>query len=301
MVTGDAQMAAFEDSCPAWQSADIAELVAVDLREPLHFTNRWSIIPQNKHIYGGQVVAQALAAVEACQPDGFASHAIHVLFLGAGDASRMVRFQVEPLRQGRSFATYRVRAFQGDLILLELLVSAHIDEGRGASHQHDMPKGLPGPEKLESIQLYSDRTGDPLGLIFCRRFMAHQSIEIRPCGPLGIVPGETAARLFWIRTRTERPVTEPRIQRSLLAYISDAWLASTSMVRHQDRIGANYPPMISLDHSLWIHHATDPGEWMLFETSSPFAGNQTGLSFGMLYDRSGRLIANVAQQSLIRV
>ncbi|WP_052223716.1 acyl-CoA thioesterase [Novosphingobium malaysiense] len=288
------------DACLPWPGADVTQLSEIERCGDHEFASRYAIIPETRRIFGGQVLGQALAAAEACVPEKYAAHAIHALFLSAGDASRQVRYFVEEMRQGRSFASRRVRAMQDDLILLEMMVSCHIDETGGINHQSSMPEGIPDPDTLETFEEYADRTENVVARTFVNRFPAFVALDIRPCGPLGVVPGEESRRRFWIRLRPQLALDDACVKRSLLAYLSDVWLAGASLAKHHQALGSVYPQMVSLDHSFWIHHTADPCDWLLFDTDSPFAGNQTGLSRGTLFDRSGRLVANIAQQALIR-
>jgi acyl-CoA thioesterase-2 len=59
--------------------------------------------------------------------------------------------------------------------------------------------------------------------------------------------------------------------------------------------------MASLDHALWFHRPFRADEWLLYSIDSPSAQGGRGLARGLIYDRSGKLVASTAQEGLIRV
>ena len=65
-------------------------------------------------LFGGQILAQALLAAEASVED-ITPHSMHAYFLRPGDFNRPVIYEVERIRDGRSFVTRRVaRAWQSE-------------------------------------------------------------------------------------------------------------------------------------------------------------------------------------------
>ncbi|MGX7724825.1 acyl-CoA thioesterase [Rhodococcus sp. 5G237] len=115
------------------------------------------------------------------------------------------------------------------------------------------------------------------------------------------------------RRRTERsrcaagvdppvePLPEDAILRTcMIAYLSDLGLLSTSLAPHGFTCWAPGVPRASLDHTIWFHSPALSAEWILFDQSSEWAGGARGLSTGRVFDATGRLVASLAQEGLIR-
>jgi acyl-CoA thioesterase-2 len=56
----------------------------------------------------------------------------------------------------------------------------------------------------------------------------------------------------------------------------------------------------SLDHAIWFNATPDLNEWHLFDQDSPVAGGGRGLNRALVFGQSGRLVASVVQEGLIR-
>ena len=99
-------------------------------------------------IFGGQVLGQALSAAAQTVSEDRPVHSLHGYFLRAGDVRRPILYQVDRLRDGKSFSTRRVVAIQEGEAIFSLGASFQIDEG-GFDHQDPMPE-VPPPESLRS-------------------------------------------------------------------------------------------------------------------------------------------------------
>ncbi len=99
-------------------------------------------------VYGGQVVAQALRAACATVDDSFQVHSLHSYFIRGGDYDEPIRYEVDRIRNGRSFLTRRVVARQSMGPILNLSVSFQIREGAVDVQECTMPTDLPQPEDL---------------------------------------------------------------------------------------------------------------------------------------------------------
>src|SRR5690606_8939984 len=110
------------------------ELMDLEERRPDTFVGVSAYYPWER-VYGGQVVAQALRAAAATAPEGFLPHSLHAYFIRGGDATEPIRFEVDRLRNGRSFATRQVVAQQSGGAILNLSASFQVPE----SDQADVP------------------------------------------------------------------------------------------------------------------------------------------------------------------
>ncbi len=249
-------------------------------------------------IFGGQVVAQALASAAHSVEAGRAPHSLHAYFVRAGDVDAPVIYKVERDHDGRSFSNRRVVATQHGKTILNMIASFHIEE-EGFSHQDEMPD-VPQPEDLRSdAEVVNDlENAHP-------KFRAWMSrprpIEIRRVNARMIDP-EPAEPLHHMWFRAAAPVTgDQMLHRAVLAYASDMALLGTAMMPH----GVNWitPGLrsASIDHALWFHAPTDLGEWHLYTTRSPWAGGARGYNTGSIFRRDGTLVASVAQEGLIRM
>ena len=250
-------------------------------------------------LFGGQVVAQALAAASRTAAPDLTVHSMHAYFLLAGDASEPIVYQVERIRNGRSFATRLVKALQKGRSIFCLSASFHKREA-GFEHATPMPR-VPGPEDLETeIQMAARLLGKcpPTPL---RGLVRPKPIEFRmvnPVDPICPVP-QPPERYLWFRAAGEMPQS-PLTHQLVLAYATDFYLVGTSLYPH----GRTYwsPDMLvaSVDHTIWFHREARMDDWFLYAMESPNACAGRGLSMGRVYSRSGELVASVAQEGLLR-
>jgi acyl-CoA thioesterase-2 len=252
-------------------------------------------------VFGGQVVAQSLVAasrtVEARAP-----HSLHAYFLLPGDPAAPIVFEVERIRDGRSFTTRRVVARQGGEAIFVLSVSFHVEED-GLDHQFPMPEA-PGPDRLldplAAIALIGEKAQKRLqGLI--ERI---QPIEFRPLdfgryAPLAPGAVREPKQSLWVRIAGGLP-DDPSIHRAALAYLSDMTLLDTALVAHGRTVFDARFQVASLDHSLWLHRPFRADEWLLYVQDSPNAHGALGLTRGLIYSGEGHLVATVAQEGLVR-
>ena len=250
-------------------------------------------------IFGGQVLGQALSAAVQTVPDDRAVHSMHGYFLRTGDARRPVVYEVDRIRDGKSFTTRRVVAVQGGQAIFSMAASFQIDEG-GFEHEEPMPE-VPGPEGLPSerdlAQAVAERIPEPLR----SRVLAERPVEIRPVTPFDPFAPTTSPprRQLWLRAVRRLPDT-PALHRYLLAYASDFNFLTTAMMPHGVSWLTPGMQVASLDHAMWFHRAVRVDEWLLYDMTSATAGHARGLVRGSLYDRSGRLVASTTQEGLIR-
>ena len=82
-----------------------------------------------QRVFGGQVIGQALVA--ACRTvEGREPHSLHAYFLLGGDPKVPIIYEVDRIRDGRSFTTRRVVAIQHGQPIFSMSVSFHVRRAR---------------------------------------------------------------------------------------------------------------------------------------------------------------------------
>jgi len=252
-------------------------------------------------VYGGQVIAQALVAA-AKTVEGRAPHSLHAYFILGGDPNAPIVFEVDRLRDGRSFTTRRVNAIQHGQAIFSMIASFQIAED-GVEHSLPMPPA-PDPDTLpDPIQLLI-AAGGKRAEAARAMYDRVQPVEIRPLDLSRYRPvleGEhrEPRQSIWIRIRGRLP-DDPAVHRAALAFLSDLNLLDTALVAHGRTVMGKEFQVASLDHALWFHRPFRADEWLLYVLDSPNAGGARGLTRGALYSRDGALVASVAQEGLIR-
>jgi acyl-CoA thioesterase-2 len=277
--------------------AELLEVLELEKLEENLFRGR---SPQDswQRVFGGQVIGQALVAacrtVEDRQP-----HSMHAYFLLGGDPKVPIIYEVDRIRDGRSFTTRRVVAIQHGRPIFALTASFHLEE-EGFEHGARMPD-VPAPEDLPDEAEIRAGAIPSMSPQVRAYFERERPIELRPVDHDRTAQADPHEGQFrvWIRTTGPLP-DDPAIHRCVLAYASDFTLLDTSLVPHgQSVIQANIQAA-SLDHALWFHHPFRADDWLLYAQDSPSASGARGLSRGLVFDRSGRLVGSVAQEGLIR-
>jgi acyl-CoA thioesterase II len=254
-----------------------------------------------KSVFGGQVISQALVAAGRTVEDSVV-HSLHGYFLRPGDMALPIIYEVDRVRDGRSFTARRVQAIQHGHPILSMIVSFQRSED-GVEHQMKMPE-VPPPETLrpqhelfkEWVQQHPDSPQR------ARDAMLHPlAIEVRPVNPWNPFhpePGSPSQNL-WFRAAGRLP-DDPMLNRCVLAYASDFNLLSTALRPHAMSFVNPNNAVASIDHALWFHRDVRADDWLLYAMDSPSAQGSRGLSRGLIYDRGGRLVASVAQENLMR-
>jgi acyl-CoA thioesterase-2 len=250
-------------------------------------------------IFGGQVFAQALSAATQTVEAERAVHSAHGYFLRAGDLDRPIVYQVDRLRDGKSFTTRRVVAVQEGAAIFSLAASFQIEEV-GFEHQDAMPD-VPPPESLVSEREFVLALADKLPATARARATAESPIEIRPVDSRNpIAPTvRPPLRRVWYRA-VDRLPDDPALHRYLLAYASDFSFLGTALDPHGVSWLTPGMQVASLDHAMWFHRPFRVDEWLLYDVESPSASGARGLVRGRFFDRSGRLVASATQEGLTR-
>ncbi len=279
---------------------DVLDILDLERLEVNLFRGR---SPQSRwqRVFGGQVIGQALVA--ACRTvDEIATrppHSLHAYFLLGGDPKVPIIYEVDRIRDGRSFTTRRVTAIQHGRAIFSTQVSFHGSEP-GLEHQLPMPN-IPKPEDLPSE---SDLRAKMLPLIpdpIRRYYERDRPIELRPVEYRRYLGEKTDGDRFhvWIRA-TGRLPDEPAIHQCVLAYASDMTLLDAALVPHGKTVFNEDIMAASLDHAMWFHRPFRADEWLLYAQDSPNMGGARGFSRGSIFSRDGNLVASVAQEGLLR-
>jgi acyl-CoA thioesterase-2 len=248
-----------------------------------------------QRVFGGQVAAQSLMAagrtVEVGRP-----HSLHAYFLRPGDPTAPILYDVDRIRDGRSFTTRRVVAIQHGRPIFHLSASFHVDES-GLSHQFPMPE-VPPPGSLESMETRLEPFREMLGDWFDRP----HPIEQRPIGalPFSHGAGKEPVQRLWIRADGTLP-DDPLLHACIAAYASDMSLFDTMLAPHDVNWDDSNFMGASLDHCMWFHRPFRTDEWLLYDMDSPNAHGGRGLARGFLFTQSGELVVSVVQEGLMRV
>ncbi len=251
-----------------------------------------------QRVFGGQVIGQALVAATRTV-EGRAAHSLHAYFMRPGDPAVPIIYEVDRIRDGKSFATRRVVAIQHGEAIFSMSASFQVEES-GFEHQLPMP-AVPPPEELPSERelkaLFVEKAPEPVRKYWERE----RPLELRPVDLRHYLSRDLLepTQQVWIRATGALP-DDPGIHRSVLAYASDMTLLDTALFAHGRNIFDRDLQVASLDHALWFHRPFRVDEWLLYSEDSPSASGARGLSRGNLFTRDGRLIASVAQEGLIR-
>ena len=179
-------------------------------------------------IFGGQVVGQALSAASHTVPSDRVVHSLHAYFLRTGDVDKPIVYEVDRIRDGRSFTTRRVVAIQGGRAIFNLAASFQVAED-GFEHSDPMPEA-PDPSTLLSEEQLGKLIADRIPPQFKPIALADRPIEIRPVAPLN--PFKPTVRpptkQIWLRAAGPVP-DDPAVHRYLLAYASDFQLLTTAL------------------------------------------------------------------------
>ena len=253
-----------------------------------------------QRVFGGQVIGQALVA--ACRTLDAANrppHSLHAYFLLGGDPRVPIIYEVDRIRDGRSFTTRRVVAIQHGQAIFTMAVSFHRDEP-GMAHQAVMPK-VPTPEELPSEADIKERVLPIMPDPVRRYYERERPIEWRPVELDRYLGNKIANGRFhvWIRATSRLP-DEPAIHQCVLAYASDMMLLDCALIPHGRTVFEPGIMAASLDHALWFHRAFRADEWLLYAHDSPNLSGARGFARGLIFARDGTLVASVAQEGLLR-
>jgi acyl-CoA thioesterase II len=292
-----------EPSETAWDRGPMVDQPAVDALVDLLDLERLednlfrgvSPAVKQQRVFGGQVAGQALvAAARTVEPEHGHVHSLHAYFLRPGDPSIPIIYEVDRIRDGRSFTTRRVVAVQHGKAIFNLAASFQKRED-GLEHQLPMPD-VPDPETLPTFQERWAARAEELGEWYTRP----RPIDIRVNLSVDDRRRELPPRQsVWLRAVGRLP-DDPIVHDCVLTYASDMTLLDTTLLAHGGRFDESKLMMASLDHAMWFHRPFRADEWLLYSQDSPSASGSRGLARGLVYRATGELVASVMQEGLIR-
>ena len=253
-----------------------------------------------QRVFGGQVAAQALVAAGRTVGEDRPVHSLHAYFLRPGDPNIPIVYEVDRIRDGKSFTTRRVVAIQHGRAIFNLAASFQIVES-GPDHQLPMPT-VPGPDELptwhQRVEPYLERLGPDLAQWLVRE----RPIDSRPVDdPRWLDPSPREPQQdVWIKSNGDLPEDVPLIHECVVAYASDLTLLDTAMFPHAISYQEQQYMIASLDHAMWFHRPFRADDWLLYHQTSPIASHARGLAQGSIFCRDGTLAITVIQEGLIR-
>ena len=257
--------------------------------------------PQDRwqRVFGGQVIGQALVAASRTV-EGRPPHSMHAYFLVGGDPKVPIIYEVDRIRDGKSFTTRRVVAIQHGQAIFTLMVSFHNDE-EGLTHQAPMPQ-VPPPEELPSEAQIKATILPTMPEAVRRYYESERPIELRPVQYDRYLGKKYEDGKFnvWIRATGKLP-DDPAIHQCVLAYASDMSLLDTALVPHGRSLFEKEFMGASLDHALYLHRPFRADDWLLYAQETPTMTGSRGFARGLIYTRDGSLVASVAQEGLVRI
>ena len=261
--------------------ADLLDLEAIELNL---FRGRQPDTAMQR-VFGGQVAAQALMAASRSTPADYLVHSLHSYFLRPGDTAVPIVYDVESMREGRSFATRRVVARQHGRGIYFMTADFQRPE-EGFEHQDPMPQVSPPEESPGIAEVFAQRYGADSA----RWEREWSALDVRVAAP----------NRLWIRV-AGRLADDQVVQNAAFTYASDLTLLGSTLVPHDVHIGSPRVQPASLDHTVWFHRPFRADEWWLYDQYSPSASGGRGLALARVFAVDGRLVASVAQEGLIRV
>ena len=279
--------------------AELLELLALERIEESLFRGESQDLGWGR-VYGGQVLGQALSAAEQTVSEDRPVHSLHAYFLRPGDVAAPIVYQVDPIRDGRSFTTRRVVAIQHGKAIFNMSASFQGIEG-GFEHQDAPPPNIPPPDEVLNERQLGALVKDAMPPGIAARVGFDKPIEIRPIDPVNILDPQKRApsRAAWFRANGALP-DDPRVHQYLLGYASDFHFLTTALQPHAITWMSKGIQMASLDHAMWFHRPFRFDDWLLYAVDSSSASGGRGLVRGRFFTQDGVLVASTMQEGLIR-
>ena len=280
-------------------AAALLEVLSLEERGPDLFVG-WTPATPLQRIFGGQVAAQALTAATRTVPGDRGVHSLHSYFLRPGDPHEEIRFEVDRIREGRTFSSRRVLAKQTrkgeDVAIFALTADFTAGERAVVEHSLAMPD-VPGPAELPGIdEVTAAHPGRATGARAIAAAVEQRYLE-DPFDPAPKTPPDTVSR-GWFRVIGRLP-DDDGVHAAALTFVSDLTLLSAGLARVGGGWGGEHVGA-SLDHAVWFHRPVRADEWFLYETDSPSASSGRAVCLGQIWAADGTHVATVAQEGLIR-
>ncbi|KAF9452530.1 Thioesterase/thiol ester dehydrase-isomerase [Macrolepiota fuliginosa MF-IS2] len=266
---------------------------------------------RGRGVFGGQVISQALVSATNCVDPRFSLHSLHCYFLTSASPSTPIVYEVDRVRNGRSYVTRTVKAIQNGHVIFVMLCSFQKPESWQPSHYWPMPD-VPSPEECELDEERYVRLAQREGLhpkiVEIYTSMAAERtrspIAVRIAGEHDVAEDGTIRYMYWMKARAI-PKYETPFQKCILSYLSDMYFISSAAKILGLRRGGSGPNTLSmvstLDHTIWFYSDDfHCGDWLLYVMHSPRTGSGRGVVHGRIYTRDGKLVAVTSQEGVVR-
>jgi len=251
-----------------------------------------------QRVFGGQVAGQALvAAARTIDESGRLVHSLHAYFLRPGDPNVPILYEVDRIRDGRSFSTRRVVAIQHGRAIFNLQASFH-DPEPGPDHQLEMPEGMGDPETLPDFKTRMAPYAEQLGDWYDRP----RPIDLRYVDgdPMSRKGQPSTTQHVWLRANGTLP-DDPVLHACIVTYASDMTLLDTTVLPFGLAWDSPGMQMASVDHAMWFHRPFRADEWLLYDQAALSTSSARGLARGSIHTADGRLVVSVVQEGLARI
>lgn len=269
------------------------------------YINGESLYYPTGRVYGGQVIAQSLMAAAKTVDTSRLPHSIHGYFIAPGDIHQDLLFDVQTLRDGRSFSARNVNVTQAEGSILTAIASFQETGQAGVEFADPMPDDVPEPETLTSakelMQPYADKSE------FAKFYSEKSPFDIRHVTPTVMLAPDSAAaeadsgkQMVWMKADGHADVSQT-MHRALLALGCDQIMMEPVLRRAGLSIATPGISYASIDHSMWWYRDVDVNQWHLYVQDTPTAAHGRGLGVAKVYSLGGDLVASITQEAMIRV
>lgn len=276
---------------------DLVQLLDLEAIEVNLFRGR-SPDESRQRVFGGQVAGQALvAAARTIDESGRLVHSLHAYFLRPGDPNVPILYEVDRIRDGRSFSTRRVVAIQHGQAIFNLQASFHVAEP-GPDHQLLMPEGIPAPEGLPDFMTRMEPYAEQMGEWFDRP----RPIDLRHIDgdPMSRKGNPSTTQRVWMRADGSLP-DDPVLHACIVTYASDMTLLDTTVLPFGLDWNSPGMQMASVDHAMWFHRPFRADDWLLYDQEAVSTSSARGMARGSIFTRDGLLAVSVVQEGLARI
>ncbi|KHT59415.1 palmitoyl-CoA hydrolase [Alteromonas macleodii] len=251
-------------------------------------------------LFGGQVLGQALAAAYETVEAGRVAHSFHTYFLLPGDAKKPVVYDVEVVRDGRSFSARRVKAIQDGRNIFYMTASFQVPQD-GMEHQNPTMPDVPAPEDVQSDIEFYEANFNKIARPMQEALSYHKPVDIRTVDAANSYQSakREPTRYIWLKAR-DTMNSSLTVHQAALAYASDYHFLSTSLQPHGVAVTDKSLRIATIDHAMWFHRSINMNEWLLYAMESPFSGGSRGLVRGQIFNQNGELVASTMQEGLMR-
>jgi acyl-CoA thioesterase II len=247
--------------------------------------------------FGGLMMAQSFVAASRTLTRDLPPNALSAHFINGGDTAKDIEFQVVRLRDERRFANRRIEVTQDGTLLATVMMS-YLAGGRGLEHNVE-PPDVADPETVPSVKELLRGYEETVPLFV----NALQPIEWRYTNDPSWVMREKGDRLdynrVWVKADGTLP-DDPVLHTATMLYCSDTTVLDSIITTHGLSWGFDRIFAATVNHSVWFHRQVNFDDWVLYSTSSPVAADSRGLGTGYFFDRSGRPVATVVQEGVVK-